>query len=403
MDTSSLSSSAQAQAPGRPTQRLDWLDNLRIALTVLVVVHHAAQPYGPSDWWYVEGQPRTGALATLSAVDGAFFMSLFFFASAVFVPSSYDRRGARAFLKSRLIRLGIPVVVGALTIVPGLLYAYYTHYRGYPPISFPRYFTDVYLGLGDKPADWTGPSWPHLQFAHLWFIQNLLAYCVLYVLCRQAARLVRRRPDRVRFELPAPGHRSLLLLTSVMAAATFVVRVRYPLDTWVPFLDFLQVEPARLPQYATFFVLGVVAHRQGWLERFDARTGWVWLTGGLLGVAALFAAGADAPCFGPGGLNAPAALWAAYESALCVSLCVGLLTLFREAVTGGGRISRELAADSYAVYIVHLPLVVTVQYYLSGRGLSAAGAWTAVSGVALPAAFLLAAGLRRLPGFRRVL
>ncbi|MFJ2610051.1 acyltransferase [Streptomyces sp. NPDC087425] len=403
MDTSSLSSSALAQAPGRPTQRLDWLDNLRIALTVLVVVHHAAQPYGPSDWWYVEGQPRTGALATLSAVDGAFFMSLFFFASAVFVPSSYDRRGARAFLKSRLIRLGIPVVVGALTIVPGLLYAYYTHYRGYPPIPFPRYFTDVYLGLGDKPADWTGPSWPDLQFAHLWFIQNLLAYCVLYVLCRQAARLYRRRPGRMRFELPVPGHRSLLLLTSVIAAATFVVRLRYPLDTWVPFLDFLQVEPARLPQYATFFVLGVLAHRHGWLERFDARTGWVWLTGGLLGVAALFAAGADAPSFGPGGLNAPAALWAAYESALCVSLCVGLLTLFREAVTGGGPVSRELAANSYAVYIVHLPLVVTVQYYLSGRSLSAAGAWTAVSGVALPAAFLLAAGLRRLPGFRRVL
>ncbi|MEV8546534.1 acyltransferase [Streptomyces sp. NPDC051572] len=403
MDTSSLSSPPQAQAPGRLAHRLDWLDNLRIVLTVLVVVHHAAQPYGPSDWWYVEDQPRTGALATLSAVDGAFFMSLFFFASAVFVPGSYDRRGGWAFLKGRLIRLGIPVVVGALTIVPGLLYAYYTHYRGYPTISFPHYFTDVYLGLGDKPTDWTGPSWPDLQFAHLWFIQNLLAYCVLYVLCRQAARLFRRRPGRTRGELPVPGHRTLLGLTAAIAAATFVVRLRYPLDIWVPFLDFLQVEPARLPQDAAFFVLGVLAHRHDWLERFDARTGWVWLTGGLVGTAVLFGVGADAACFGRGGLNAPAALWAAYESALCVSLCVGLLTLFREAITSGGRVSRELACDSYAVYIVHLPLVVTLQYYLSGRGLSAATAWTAASVVVVPAAFLLAAGLRRLPGFRRVL
>jgi glucan biosynthesis protein C len=185
--------------------------------------------------------------------------------------------------------------------------------------------------------------------------------------------------------------------------ATFVARLCYPLDTWIPFLDFLQVEPARLPQYAAFFALGVPAHRHGWLARFDVRTGWVWLTGGLLGVAALFAVGSDAPCFGPGGLNAPAALWTAYESALCVSLCVGLLTLFREAVTGGRRISRELAADSYAVYIVHLPLVVALQYCLAGRrGLSAAVAWTAVSGVEVPAAFLVAAGLRRLPGFRRL-
>ncbi|MGW0762923.1 acyltransferase family protein [Streptomyces sp. NPDC002814] len=403
MDTSSFLLSAQRRSPVPVGHRLAWLDNLRIALTVLVVVHHAAQPYGPADWWYVEGQPRSGALATLSAVDGAFFMSLFFFVSAIFVPGSYERRGARRFLTGRLLRLGVPLLVGALTIVPGLMYAYYVHYRGYPPISFPRYSTDVYLGLGDKPTGWSGPSWPDLQFGHLWFIQNLLVYGVLYVLCRQAARLFRRRPGRTGRRLPTPGHPALLGLTAVLAAATFAVRLRYPLDTWVPFLDFLQIEPARLPQYAAFFTLGVLAHRHGWLDRFDARTGWVWLTGGLVGAALLFAIGTDAPCFEPGGPNAPAALWAAYDSALGVALGVGLLTVFRETVRGGGRLSRELAADSYGVYIVHLPLVVTLQYYLADRGLTPVVAWAAVSAVAVPAAFLLAAVLRRLPGAGRVL
>ncbi|WP_330308455.1 MULTISPECIES: acyltransferase family protein [unclassified Streptomyces] len=123
-------------------------------------------------------------------------MSLFFFVSAVFVPGSYERRGGWPFLKGRLVRLGIPVIVGALTIVPGLMYAYYVRFRGCPPISFPRYFTDVYLGLGDKPADWSGSSWPDLQFAHLWFIQNLLACSVLYGLCRQTGRLLRPRHRR---------------------------------------------------------------------------------------------------------------------------------------------------------------------------------------------------------------
>ncbi|WP_151485284.1 acyltransferase family protein [Streptomyces albicerus] len=404
MDTPSSLLSEQSRSPAPAAHRLAWLDNLRIALTVLVVVHHAVQPYGPADWWYVEGQPRTGALATLSAVDGAFFMSLFFFASAVFVPGSYDRRGARAFLTGRLLRLGVPLLVGALTIVPGLMYAYYVHYRGYPPTSFPRYFTDVYLGLGDEPADWTGPSWPDLQFGHLWFIQNLLACSVLYVLCRQAARLFRRRrAGRSRDDRPAPGHCQLLCLTAAIAAATFAVRLHYQLDTWVPFLDFLQVEPARLPQYAAFFTLGVLAQRRGWLDRFDARTGWLWLTGGLLGVALLFAVGADAPCFGPGGLNGPSALWAAYDSALCVALSVGLLTLFRETITGGNRLSRELAAGSYTVYIVHLPLVVILQYYLADCGLTATALWATVSVLAAPTAFLLAAALRRPPGLRQVL
>ncbi|MFL5993868.1 MAG: hypothetical protein ACJ736_06050 [Streptomyces sp.] len=54
-------------------------------------------------------------------------------------------------------------------------------------------------------------------------------------------------------------------------------------------------------------------------------------------------------------------------------------------------------------YIVHLPLVVTVQDGLAGRGLSAAGAWAVVCVLVVPVSFLLAAGLRRLPGFRRVL
>ncbi|XES00275.1 acyltransferase [Streptomyces sp. S1D4-11] len=45
----------------------------------------------------------------------------------------------------------------------------------------------------------------------------------------------------------------------------------------------------------------------------------------------------------------------------------------------------------------------TVQYHLAGRGLFAAPAWATVSVAVVPLAFLLAAGLRRLPGFRRVL
>lgn len=399
------SESGTQPAAVRRARRLDWLDNLRIALTVLVVVHHAAQPYGPADWWYVEGQPRTPALATLSAVDGSFFMSLFFFVSAVLVPGSHRRHGTRRFLKSRLVRLGIPVAVGALTIVPGLMYAYYVHYRGYRSVSFPRYFTDVYLGLGDKPADWTGPSWPDLQFGHLWFIQNLLAYTVLYVACSRAGRLLGhlRRPSRTRGQRPAPGHRALLLTTAAITAATFLIRLKYPLDTWVPVLDFLQVEPARVPQYAAFFTIGVLAHRHNWLERFDARTGWMWLGGALAAVAVLFVIGADADCFGPGGFTAPALAWAAYDSALCVALCVGLLTAFRETVTRSSRLTTELSADSYGVYILHVPLVVTVQYYLADRGLSPVAAWVTTGVLGLAGAFVLAAGLRRLPGFRHVL
>ncbi|MFF1925940.1 acyltransferase family protein [Streptomyces sp. NPDC058221] len=385
--------------------RLDWLDSLRVALVVLVVAHHAAQAYGPADWWYVEGGPRSGALATFSALDGTFFMSLFFFISAYFVPTSYDRRGGWPFVRGRLLRLGVPVLVGALTLVPALMYSYYVHFRGYPDISVSRYFTDVYLGSGEKPADWSGPSWPDLQFGHLWFIQNLLVYSLLYAVCRLAARLAHRRTtDRgVRPRRRAPGHAALAALVVVLTGATFLVRLRYPLDTWVPFLDLIQVEPARVPQYAAFFVLGILARRGDWLDRLPASVGRTWLTAGLIGAGLLFAVGADASFFGPGGANGASLLWSAFESLLCVALCTGLLILFREKARWSNRFTRSLAGDSFAVYVMHVPVVVALQFALAGHGLPALGAFSLVAAGGVLISFAAGGVLRRLPGFRRVL
>jgi hypothetical protein len=49
---------------------------------------------------------------------------------------------------------------------------------------------------------------------------------------------------------------------------------------------------------------------------------------GLLGLATLFAIGANVPCFAPGSFNAASALWPTYDSGLSVVF----LPLFREAV-----------------------------------------------------------------------
>jgi glucan biosynthesis protein C len=40
------------------------------------------------------------------------------------------------------------------------------------------YYRDVYFGLEEQPAGWTGPSWPDLQFGHLWFVQHLLVFAL---------------------------------------------------------------------------------------------------------------------------------------------------------------------------------------------------------------------------------
>src|SRR5262245_9401324 len=95
--------------------RLVFIDNLRVVLTVLVMLHHLAITYGaPGDWYYNEApvldMPSSLLFTLFVATNQAFFMGFFFLISGYFIPSPYNRKGARLFLQDRLLRLGIPLL-----------------------------------------------------------------------------------------------------------------------------------------------------------------------------------------------------------------------------------------------------------------------------------------------------
>lgn len=63
-------------------RRLVYLDNLRVLLTILVILHHIAQAYTDVGEWYYR-EPVSGGVSAifflfLMAVNQAFFMGLFF-------------------------------------------------------------------------------------------------------------------------------------------------------------------------------------------------------------------------------------------------------------------------------------------------------------------------------------
>lgn len=77
----------QVYAPRRPAvakqvesrARLIWIDNLRVALIIMVVAHHAGQAYGPTGgvWPIVDAQ-HAAILGPFFAVNAAFGMGGFF-------------------------------------------------------------------------------------------------------------------------------------------------------------------------------------------------------------------------------------------------------------------------------------------------------------------------------------
>ena len=132
----------------------------------MVLLHHAVIPYtyfGHTDPKYFFGFDMV-VLATDS-----FFMAMFFFLSGLFAWSGIARKGALSYLKDRLLRLGLPFVICAFTVIPLAYYA--ISLRHHPEIGFSEYWWNM-VTKGPWPS---GPIW----FLWVLFAFDLVA-CLLH-------------------------------------------------------------------------------------------------------------------------------------------------------------------------------------------------------------------------------
>ena len=121
------------------------------------------------------------------------------------------------------------------------MYFYYTSYSGNAPLSFFQYYTNIWLGIGGMPEGFIDSigRFPHLNFAHAWFIQHLLVYAVFYWLFRK----IFKKPILKQENKPFTALHMLIIFI-VIAVPSLIVRIWYPIDYWVGLLGFFQVEIA---------------------------------------------------------------------------------------------------------------------------------------------------------------
>ena len=338
--------------------RLGYVDAVRVILILLVVAHHSVEPYvsAHATEMPLPGVPIPRAWVFLW-VNAAFFMGLFFFLAGYFTPGAFDRKGAGAFLGDRWTRLGLPLLFGWIVLAPLPGWAQITFGPAQLHVDYWTYLTRDFFGFGQKPANWpAGMWWPVNNLGHFWFLEHLLIYATLYAGLRVAMDSQRRMPA-----MGPPSHGAIAAYAVALSAATFVIRIWYPQDRWIGFLGYIQMEPAHLPQYMSLFIIGVLAWPRRWIETMPTRRGLVWLAiGGGLAVAAYLVIGFGViPGFGSQDWRV-----CAWESFLCVGLCVGLPVLFRELKLGASRAWRALAANAYAVYVFHFPIVMLLLWAL---------------------------------------
>src|ERR1700753_1020642 len=102
------------QEVSRSHNRLFFIDYLRVALTILVIMHHLAITYGGVSVWYYQEPTKDPLVFTI--------LGLFFLIAAYFTPGSYECKGARAFLRDRFLRLGLPLVIFTFVLNPFIVY-----------------------------------------------------------------------------------------------------------------------------------------------------------------------------------------------------------------------------------------------------------------------------------------
>ncbi|UBU17174.1 acyltransferase family protein [Nonomuraea gerenzanensis] len=350
--------------------RLYAIDNLRILLTALVVAHHAAITYGNIPlWYYVEPakDPSGIALDMLVVTDQAFFMGFFFLLSGLFTPGSYDRKGARVFVRDRLVRLGIPLLVYLLLLRP---------LAGIGGV----------LGRGDMPFwEYYLRSWDP---GPMWFVEVLIVLALAYAGWRALRPPLDQRPTVL-------SGRAIALFVVGLAAATFLWRLVVPTTSYWPIVGL--PTPYFLPQYVAMFVVGCVAFRRGWFESLPARAaarGFIvaGVATPVLLVPALLTTG-----------TLSVALMAAWESAFAVGMIIGFTVWFRERHATQGPRGRFLAEHAFTVYIIHPLVLVGLGWALSWLETIAIVKFAVMLLLALPLCWWVAYLVRSLPGAKRVL
>ena len=347
------------QTGASPNTRIDALDALRAAAMLLGVFLHASVAYlhqpVPGLVWLVNDPSPSWAFDLLFWYLHGFRIPLFFLVAGFFAALLCDLRGPRAYLEHRLKRIGAPLLGAALVILPPTYLLWGLGLVGQDIVSWREVLRGSYSDQVLK-HDLMG-------LGHLWFLQYLLIYSVVYFALRRWLPGVLSIPARVRFLdawwRPLPW----VILTFGLLWIRPEIFTRFE-NRWTP-------EPWGLAYYGLFFFVGTRVHRVS--DRLDRLipTGRWFVVASIAVFAPVFvmlqwrAAGDSAP-------HANTWVFACAAALFCWLGVLGFLGLCLEGYKTISPHMRFVADAAYWIYLVHVFLVGLTQLLIhwAGQGLN---------------------------------
>jgi surface polysaccharide O-acyltransferase-like enzyme len=372
----------------QPKAKINYINHLKVVLTVLVIMHHTFITYGaPGGWYYSQKTTLTGAIIPMTvfvAVNQAFFMGFFFFLSALFIPSSYEKKGPVKFVTDRLIRLGIPLVFYSLVLSPMLSYIPYKWADGHN-ITYLQYL---------------GGFHPWIDFGVLWFVAALLIFTLIYAFYRVII-------GKLNTVVALPSTTTVLFFAIGIGFISYAARIVFPVG-WV--LKPLGFQLGYFPQYIALFILGLVASKNKWLDSADYKKGKrmraIALCLVFIGFPLFFVVQKI--------LNFPIAwfntgthwqsLWyAVWEQLVGFSIITALLCIGKHSWNKPSVFLSKLSRCTFAVYIFHPLVVISLSVAVRNWTIDPALKLLVICPLAVGLSFLLGLVLVKIPGVNKII
>lgn len=223
-----------------PTEikRINWMDNLRTVIILLVVFYHVGGVYESTGMWgyfWIVDDPTTISWVGIAgSMFDTFLMPTMFFIAGYLTPSSLSRKTSSGYIISKIKRLILPWLIAVLTLIP--LYQFiFLYSRGLPQGNW-----FDYLHFNSPFSQ----SW-------LWFLPVLFAFNLIYLLIEKIGMKLNR------ISLPS----MVILSLALSIGFSFLIGKVFGFRSWTntPIVDF---ENERILAHFLFFMGGVVAYKR---------------------------------------------------------------------------------------------------------------------------------------------
>lgn len=404
----------------RNPDRLYFFDYLRGLMVLYVVLDHAMHAYSPhfKKYWYIPDFGGHLLFDIWHMHNDIIMMPMLFFLAGLFVFPSLRRRGVKDFLREKMVRLGLPFIIGITILVPPQTYPKYLLFKD-DSISYWNYLHQVYFFDG-------------MTSSGFWFLYYLCLLTILLLVIAYTVPLVLtvfKKLAQTILDKPLFGSSILFLILAVILGLSDLT---WGSPWWVGFKKVFYVRAARFIMKGFLFFLGAGFAEAGLLENTNLLKAledkWKIWVGIALIAGAAYMSFALMNFYEPTGpynvevrrhffLNgtwfdlwptffryAPAVLIKTTLMALfLVSLMWAYLTIFKRFLNKPLARWQSLAACSYGIYIIHEPMVIWIHYYFYQSDVHEIIKFVLAALVPLVLSWWAIRHVRVLPGFKKVL